>query len=87
MEINKIRELASNKRIEMEKLGNDLKKIDSIIQLLSDDMCFFKISINLAIPVLLYLGISEQQVRDVYFQLINSKNFKKEFQVRKIIGK
>ena len=87
MSINKIREIAFNKRAELEKQGEDLKKITSVISLLSDDMCFFKININMAIPILLYLGISEQDVKDVYFQLIDASNFVKEPIVRKIIGK
>ena len=87
MSINKIREIAFNKRVELEKQGEDLKKINSVISLLSDDMCFFKININMAIPILLYLGISEQDVKDVYFQLIDASNFVKEPIVRKIIGK
>lgn len=87
MTIDELRTLALAKRMEFERAGEDLGKINRVITFLSDDMCFLKVSINISIPMLLYLGVSLENVKDVYAELINAKNFKTECSVRKIIGK
>lgn len=55
---------------------------DNIIIALSDDMFFFKTDINISIPILLYIGISEDNVKKVYFELIDYKNFHNDLSVR-----
>lgn len=87
MNINIIRNLAKTKKEQLKKNGDDLRKINNILNLLKDDMCFFKIDINLSIPILLYIGISEDKVRDIYFKLISADNYKREYDIRKMIGK
>lgn len=87
MNIDNIRKLALEKKEKLKLSGENLEKIDLIICFLSDDLCFFKVDINLSIPILLYLGISKETVKDIYFQLISSNNYKKEYEVRTIIEK
>ena len=87
MDIEKIRKLALSKRQILEQNGEDLSKVNNVLSFLKDDMCFFKVDINLSIPILLYLGVKEEEVKDVYFQLISANNFKREYDVRKIISK
>lgn len=85
MNINDIRKLAIEKKERLMLNDESVDMIDSVLAFLSDDMCFFKVDINLSIPILLYLGIREDNVKEVYFQLLDSKNFKKECEVRTII--
>lgn len=87
MNIKEVRKYALRKKEILKKNNDDLDRINNIIAFLSDDMCFFKVDINLSIPILVYLGISEENVKDVYFQLISPVNYKGEYKVRKIIGK
>lgn len=87
MTVNELKKIALLKKEQNSNNLVELEKINNIISMLNDDMCFFKIDINLAIPILLYLGISEDIVKNVYFELISSKNFKTECEVRKCIGK
>lgn len=87
MTINDLKKLALLKKEQFKNNSDELKKIDNVIDFLSDEMCFFKVDINLSIPILLYLGITEENVKDVYFELISSKNFKKEYDVRRCVGK
>lgn len=82
MTIQEIRKIAENKKNELIKNGESLDKINNIIILLKDDMCFFKIDINISIPILLYLGIPEDKVKDIYFELIDIKNFREDIKVR-----
>lgn len=85
MNIEDIRNLAIRKKEELLKSGENSEKIDTILALLNDDMCFFKLDINIAIPILSYLGIEEKQLVDVYFCMISCANFKKGNKVRTAI--
>ena len=85
MTINELKKLALVKKEELIKNNENLSKINNILMFLEDDMCFFKVNINISIPILLYLGISEDSVKDIYFQLISAKNYKKDCTVRKIM--
>ena len=83
MNIVKIKELALVKKEELKNNGENLDKINNILDFLEDEMCFFKVDINLSIPILLYIGIKEDDVVDVYFKLISAVNYKEKCQVRK----
>ena len=87
MNISKLRQLAIAKKEELENKNESLDKINNIIDFLEDDMCFFKLNINLSVPILLYLGISEKDVKNVYFEIISPNNFRKEPEVRRGIDK
>ena len=87
MNIDKIRNIALLKKQVLEHCCEDLSKINNILSFLSDDMCFFKVDINISIPILLYLGVKEDEVKDVYFQLISVNNYKMDCDVRTIVGK
>lgn len=75
MTIKEIRNLAVEKREQILQAGENTEKIDNVINFLKDDMCFFKINIDISVPILLYLGISEEKVEEVFFDLIDFKNF------------
>lgn len=83
--VKNIRDLALKKKNELMTKGEDLKKINNIITFLQDDMCFFKTDIYTSIPILLYLGVGEDEVKDVYFELMSIDNYKKGPDIRTII--
>lgn len=49
---------------------NERKKFEIIENILTDDDCFLKIDIEYAYAILRDLGVSEDQVRALYFDLI-----------------
>ena len=75
MTIKEIRNLSVEKREQILQAGENTEKIDNVINFLKDDMCFFEINIDISVPILLYLGISEEKVEEVFFDLIDFKNF------------
>ena len=85
MTIDDVRNLALLKKEELIKSGEKIDKINTAIDLLKDDMCFFKVDINIMIPVLLYIGIAEENVKNVYFSLIDYKNYQSSNKVRNAI--
>lgn len=52
-----------------------LKKHKLIEKILSDEKCFFKMSIEQAYAVLRDLGLREEDLKDIYSELIDIKNF------------
>lgn len=85
MKIDDIRKLAAIKSESIINNDEDYKKINLVNNLLKDDKCFFNIPIEIAIPILLYLGVKEENVKDVYFELISYKNFSENNIVRRAI--
>lgn len=73
--IEKLRQI-NDKLIEL-NLNNEknLKKHQIIKEILSDEKCFFKISIEHAYSILRDLGIKESALKDTYEILIDSKKF------------
>lgn len=49
---------------------NERKKFEIIENILTDDDCFLKIDIEYAYAILRDLGVSEDQVRELYSDLI-----------------
>lgn len=82
MTIDDVRNLANIKKNQLISIGESTDKINIAIELLKDDMCFFKVDINIMIPILIYIGISEEKVKDVYFDLISIKNFNSNYKIR-----
>jgi len=85
MTIDDIRRLAYNKKEELINKEENTEKIDIAIDILRDDMCFFNIDINVMVPILLYVGVEEKDVKNVYFNLISFNNFKKKNIIRNAI--
>lgn len=58
---------------------DDLKKIELLNEMLSDDEIFMKIDMDTAIGILDYLGVPKEKIRDVYIDLIcNNADLKKD---------
>lgn len=53
----------------------ELKKYKLIEKILDDEKCFFKMSIEQAYAILRDLGFKEEDLKDIYMELIDSKNF------------
>lgn len=85
MKIDDIRKLAIIKSQNIINNEDDYKKINLVNNFLKDDKCFFNIPIETAISILLYLGIKEEEVKDVYFELISYQNFSENDIVRRAI--
>lgn len=56
------------------------EKYELIKQILSDDECFFKIGIDVALDILESLEVSEPY--ETYLKLIDSKNYNEKFGVK-----
>lgn len=73
--IEKLRNI-NKKLININKNNNILlKKYKLIEMLLNDDKCFFKISIEEAYNILRDLEIKEEDIKNVYKELIDINNF------------
>lgn len=46
-----------------------------IDKILADDKCFFKMSVEEAYAILRDLGIEDENIRKVYLELVDAKNF------------
>lgn len=83
--LEEIRKKALKIKDKQQAMGENLDKIDNVINFLSDEQCFYKIDIYSAVPLLLYLGVKEEDVKDVYFDLIKPDNYKLNNLVRPAI--
>lgn len=52
----------------------DKEKYQIIDKILKDDLCFFKMDIDTSISILLDLGFNESDAKELYKELIDSKN-------------
>ena len=52
-----------------------LKKQKLIQQILKDDKCFYKINIKTAYAILKDLEIDQKNIKKIYLELIDSKNY------------
>lgn len=72
--LNEIRIKAKEKRnrleIENALLGKNQKLMDTIDDLLSYDTCFANLPIELGMPLLIYLGYSKEEVKEIYPDLV-----------------
>lgn len=72
--LNEIRKKAKEKRsrleIENALLGKNQRLMDTIDDLLSYDTCFANLPIEIGMPLLIFLGYSKQQVKEIYPDLV-----------------
>lgn len=61
-----------NKKM-IEKSGSE--KYLVIDKILADDKCFFKMSVEEAYAILRDLGIEDKNIRKIYLELVDAKNF------------
>ena len=91
MNIEDIKKLCDKKEQQFKENVNlfndnkDIEKIKLIREILKIDNCFFKISANEALNILLFLGVEKSKLKDVYFQLISFDNYKDE-SILKVVG-
>lgn len=74
--IEELKKMAKEKKEKIIASGNldEIHRIELAERFLSDPQCFFKVRIDVSIPILVYIGIPENQVKDVYFKLISPEN-------------
>lgn len=73
--IEKLKKI-NDKYIELNKDNEvNLKKHMLIKQILNDSRCFFKMDIENAYAILRDLGIKEENLQEIYKELIDIKNF------------
>lgn len=83
--IGKLKELVDFKKSVLEKKYDlddktkevELQKLNYLRIFLNNDMCFFDIDYDTAYNILVFLGISEDDVLNVYRQLISPQNINK----------
>ena len=74
MMLEKLR-LIKNKLLEIRRDENDKVKHQLIKKILNDDKCFFKMGIEQAYAILRDLDFSEDELKGVYSELIDYKNY------------
>ena len=74
MMLEKLR-LINNKFLEIKTDENELKKHQLIKKILNDDKCFFKMNVEQAYAILRDLDFSEDELKGVYSELIDYKNY------------
>lgn len=73
--LNKLREI-NDRLINIYKNDpQELKKQNLIKEILKNDRCFFEIDISTAYQILSDLKIKEKDLKTVYLELIDSKNY------------
>lgn len=72
--MNYLRELLKIKEnnIQDEK---DREKVENLKFLLSKDDVFFNLDISTAVGILAYLGVPEDKIKDMYFELVSPDSF------------
>lgn len=72
--LNRIKELM---KIKKEKLkdSSDIEKYELIEELFKDNQWFLKIDIKNTISILEFLGVGEDEIEDLYYDLISMDNY------------
>ena len=71
--VNKLKEINEG-LIKLNKNNpNELKKYELIKKILEEDNCFTKIDVDVAYGILRDLKISEENIKEVYIQLLEIK--------------
>ncbi len=67
-----------------EKMANaeELEQLNLIKTILKNPNCFFDIDMELAFNILSFLGIENDLIADIYYELISPSNFNKGISVR-----
>ena len=74
MMLEKLR-LINDKFLKIKSDDSDIKKYQLIKKILADDKCFFKMSVEQAYAILRDLNFSEEELKKVYLELIDYKNY------------
>lgn len=74
MMLEKLR-LINDKFLEIKTDENDIVKHQLIKKVLNDDKCFFKMSVEQAYAILRDLDFSEEELKGIYSELIDYKNY------------
>lgn len=76
-DINYIRELLKKKEKNISDI-NDKEKIDTLKDLLQDDNIFFKLDLDTAVGILSFLGVPNENIVNLYYEIISIKNYKND---------
>lgn len=76
-DINYIRELLKKKEENISDI-NDKEKIDTLKDLLQDDNIFFKLDLDTAVGILSFLGVPNENIVNLYYEIISIKNYKND---------
>ena len=74
MMLEKLRHI-NDKFLEIKTDNDELKKHQLIRKILNDDKCFFKMSVEQAYAILRDLDFSEEELKEIYSELIDYKNY------------
>lgn len=79
-----------NLLIRKDKNNTDInmkEKIDNLKLIFNDNALFFKLDMETAVGILDFLGIEEDKILDVYFQLISPNLYQENFKIYTTISK
>ena len=78
--IEQLLKILNKRKNEININGSELdkKKIQNIEQFLNVPNCFFQVDEDVAISMLLFLGIPNDKVENVYFALLSPDNYKND---------
>lgn len=74
MMLEKLRHI-NDKFLKVKTDNDELKKHQLIKKILNDDKCFFKMSVEQAYAILRDLDFSEEELKGIYSELIDYKNY------------
>lgn len=74
MMLEKLRHI-NDKFLEIKTDNDELKKHQLIRKILNDDKCFFKMNVEQAYAILRDLDFSEEELKGIYSELIDYKNY------------
>lgn len=74
MMLEKLRHI-NDKFLEIKTDNDELKKHQLIRKILNDDKCFFKMNVEQAYAILRDLDFSEEELKEIYSELIDYKNY------------
>lgn len=74
----KVNEIIANNNLTEEEKNSLIEKINLISQLLNNDSNFSNINMNAALSILEFLEIPENEILNIYCNLIDPKNMKND---------
>lgn len=74
MMLEKLRHI-NDKFLEIKTDNDELKKHQLIRKILNDDKCFFKMNVEQAYAILRDLDFSKEELKEIYSELIDYKNY------------
>lgn len=67
-----------DKKIQTSTLSKEKEKLEIIKKILEDDNCFFKMDSGIALSILFDLGLSKEESKKIYKELLSGKYYNKK---------